>query len=1338
MARTSDIPFDTVRSEGGLLPPDLLTRVVESDPALGGLVPADYGLARGERLNDVTAQAWRRCQSAWVSFRDTTEQLQVAESGVTETREQWILPLFRSLGYGRLTFRGSAEVIDDRPFPVSHRAGENEDAPPVHIVSFRQNLDRGEGKRQVAGGLGVSPHGLMQDYLNRTPHLWGVVTNGLRLRLLRDNESLTRPAYVEFDLETMMGDDGYADFVLLYLILHRTRLPRGQGDAAACWLERWATSAVTGGARALDALRAGVQVALMALGEGFIAHPANEGLRVSLVDGRLTVRDYYRQLLRMVYRLLFLLVAEERDLIFTGDVASRGRDIYYNHYSVSRLRERVRRIGARDTHGDIWRALRKTFEMMQHGSVPLDLSALSGGLFDNKSCPDLDLADLSNGALLACLGGLFSLRVGGVVRRVNYRDLNVEELGSVYESLLDFHPVLIKNGGPPHFELVNGGERKATGSYYTPSALVTQAIKGALDPVIAQALAGARSVEEKRANLLALNLCDAACGSGHFLLAAARRLGRELARIDAGESEPDLITLRRCTREVITTCIYGVDLNPFSVDLCKLALWIEAHTPGSALIFLDHRIKRGNALVGATPETLDNGIPVQAFFPVTGDDKAVAAYLRKRNKKELTGQQRLRLDSHALIGAEASDEEAGEAAVIGAMGDENAVAVELKQRRHNDYIERFELRDKHLVCDVWTAAFFWPLADDTPEPPSQDDLHRLRARQPALTHGQHEVLRRLSDDLGFFHWTIEYPDVFKYRGGFDCVLGNPPWERIKLQEQEFFAERSAAIAKAPNAAVRKQLIGQLTETDGALADAFEAAKHDAEAQGKFVHESGRFPLTGVGDVNLYALFAEQFRNLLNGDGYAGLICPTGSATDDSTRKFFSDLTAAHALVSLFDFENSEGIFPSVHRSYKFCVLTTTAKRVQEADYTFFCTNTSQLEQPERHFNLSTDDIALLNPNTRTCPLFRTQADTGLTKKLYRTVPVLVNERTGANPWNAHFLRMFDMAGDSGLFRTRKQLGDEDWVIDGNSHHKGGAAYVPLYEAKLLHQYDHRWATYDPGEARDSTTAEKADPYFSVKPRYWVPRVDVEERLGGKWDKGWMLAFRDIARSTDERTVIFSLLPRVGIGHTAPLVLSSASPYLAACLVGNTNSLVLDYVTRQKVGGTHLSYGYLKQLPVLPPDAYSQDHMDYIVPRVLELVYTAWDMQPFAQDLGFEDKPFEWDAPRRAVVRAELDAYYAQLYGLSRKQLRYILDPHDLTDRELSDILGSAEDSPDEPRTESFPGQTFRVLKEREIKQHGEYRTKRLVLEAWERLRHAGHPDRWKSGTSVNGYEERTG
>ncbi|RCJ24420.1 restriction endonuclease [Nostoc minutum NIES-26] len=1228
-------------------------------------------------------------------------------SATSITRELWVVPLLQSLGYDPV-YTANAEVVEGQTYAISHRAEPGENKPPIHIIGCRLEVD----KRPPSGNPRLSAHALVQEYLNKTEHLWAIATNGFRWRLLRDSSLMTRLTYVEFDLEQILNGENFAEFGLFYRLFHRSRLPEGVDDADKCLLEYYHQEALQQGGRVRDKLRDGVEKALIGLGNGFLQHSANEHLRQKFADGSLKDIDYYRQLLRLIYRLLFLMVAESRNLLFVTDDLEQAR-IYREYYSIERLRELAERPHwRREGFQDLWQGLWVTFLLFDEnwrGDV-LGLSPLNGDLFGSKTLPALENCAIDNYDLLLAIRQLSLYLNKSQLRRVNYEYLDVEELGSVYESLLDFHPQVAQKQGKYEFALVFGSDRKTTGSYYTPPQLVQQLIKTALEPVIEDKLAQVRSQastpsspDELKHNLekglLSLKICDPACGSGHFLLAAARRVGKELAQVRTGEAEPGSEPLKLAMRDVIQNCIYGVDLNPLAVDLCKVALWIEGFPGKLPLSFLDHRIKCGNSLVGVLDiNCLNEGIPDEAYKAVTGDDKQLATQLKKRNKKERENKRQLSI--HEKLVTDNIDY-AEIWRQLGIIPETTPQEVRSKQKKYKENLQEASWWLKYSACNLWTAAFFLPLTEHHLQllPTSEalnrltrekvekirksDDNYELRITNYELNNIV-DAANKLTEKKHFFHWCIEFPDIFpenEEKWGFDCVLGNPPWERIKLQEKEFFASQSAEIANAVNKAAREKLIKELPKKNPELAQAFEDAKHDAEAQGKFIRESKRFPLTAVGDINTYAVFAETTRKLISTNGRVGIIVPTGIATDDTCKKFFGDLTQKQVLASLYDFENREAIFVSVHRSYKFSLLGISGKPIKCSNFGFFLTQPKQLDNQARLFQLTPQDIALINPNTLTCPIFRTGQDAELTKKIYQRVPVLENEKTGSNLWGISFMAMFHMANDSGLFKN-----------------EAGNGLVPLYEAKMFHQFTHRWATYtDTADTRDLTDEEKGNVSFSVQPRYWLSQVEVENRLAGKWDKNWLLSFRRICRSTDERTVIVTVIPKVAAADPAMVILPNYSQNkFIVCFVANLNSLVLDYAARQKIGGTDLRNHYFKQLPILPPEAYTQADIGYISTRVIELVYTAWDMQPFAKDMGYDGEPFIWNTNRRALLKAELDAYYAKLYGLNRDELRYILDP--------ADVYG-----------EDLPSETFRVLKNNEIKQFGEYRTQRLVLESWDKL-----------------------
>ncbi|HQF62362.1 MAG TPA: N-6 DNA methylase [Anaerolineaceae bacterium] len=1312
--------FTTIHTEGALLPVDLLQRIQNGDAGLDGLTPESYHLAPGEKLNEAINRSWNRLQGLWGAFETARARLGPADAGTTLTRERWLLPLFQELGFGRLNTARAVE-INGKSYPISHRW----EAVPLHLVGCGLDLDR--RTPGAAGAARISPHSLLQEYLNRADDArWGLLSNGLRLRVLRDNASLTRQAYLEFDLEAMFSGEAYADFVLLWLVCHQSRLetPASGGD---CLLEAWSLTARASGARALDDLRSGVEAAIKQLGSGFLRHPANQALKNQLQRGELTTQDYYRQLLRLVYRLIFLFVAEDRDLLLDPTAAPAEREIYLQHYSTARLRRLSTRLrGTR--HDDLYEGLKVVMNRLGGDAPqaadrsPLALPVLGGFLFSTAALPHLAAARLDNQALLDAVRSLASLVEGNTRRAVDYRNLGAEELGSVYESLLELHPLLNPDAGTFELNSAAGNERKTTGSYYTPSSLIQVLLDSALEPVIEDRLNGKPGAQQEDA-LLNLKVCDPACGSGHFLIAAAHRLAGRLAQVRAGGDEPSPNETRRALRDVIRRCIYGVDLNPMAVELCKVNLWLESLEPGKPLSFLDAHIKCGNSLVGVGPgQALDDlEVPDEAFNPVTGDHKPTAAELKKRNRQERAGQESL------FVTVITSQQElqtwlAQRSRQMEAMPEDDAAQVRAKADAYEQLAASNEYLRRRQVADLWTAAFFWPIAAPGPHTaallaPTQGQLRRARRGDPPQP-GLLAAVERLRTEVNFFHWPLEFAEVAA-EGGFDCVLGNPPWEMLQLEEQEFFASRDPEIASLPGEQ-RKRAINKLSESNPALAQLFESAKHSADAQNKFFREGSRFALTATGKMNSYALFAEHFRSLAGARGRAGIIVPTGIATDDTTKDFFGDLVDKRAIASLFDFENREKLFPAVDSRMKFCLLTLSALPVKQAQFVFFATRVEHLRDDRRRFTLDPAEIALFNPNTRTMPVFRTRADAELTRVIYQRVPVLVNERTGENPWGVSFKQgLFNMTSDSGLFVTEPREG-----------------YVRLYESKLIHLYDHRYATFDE-DIKDVSVEDKKDSSYKISPRYWIAKLEVDKQTSASFSQRWFLTFRRFGRSTDERTFINSLTPCEGVGDNLAILNVSIRHTLFACLFGCLASLSFDFYTRFKVGAIMINHFIVRQLPVLPPSSYSFTNIDFILPRVLELTYTAYDLQPFAEDMGYDGDPFPWDEDRRAILRAELDAYYARLYGLTRKQLRYILDPADLTPRELEDILDPREEITDpldpagyaaRTAASDFPGETFRVLKDKELRQHGEYRTRRLVLEAWERLER----DDAVSGGAVNG------
>lgn len=1482
--RTTQIVYQAIRIEGGLIPADELARLTSLQaPDRTEQTENHYGIPRGLKLRDEAARYWKIAQNLWIDFQAQRQRTDLDAHDLT--LREFLLPLLRSaLGYADLKTSAVIEA-SGHTYNIGHLSGDGR--VPLILAAHGQDLDApvdrfGETNPETGKIRRRSPFMLAQEALNASDaSLWAIVSNGLRLRILRDNPSLTRPVYVEVDLEAIFNEELYADFVAFWLLAHASRfaMPQvaleagGEGKPsgpADCPWERWRNAGQEAGVRARDRLRVGVADALRALGSGFLSHRDNSALREALQqeDG-LTRQAFFEELLGLVYRFIFLATVEDRTdvttgqpLIFTPDSADDARQRYLAGYSLTWLRERAVRRSSFDTHCDLWQALTITFDALARGEPALGLPAL-GGLFDREQCVHLDVAQIENRWLLEAVFHLGYFREPTGLTRVNYRDMGPEELGSVYESLLELVPDP-QNLTQPHAARLafvgdddadastKGNTRKLTGSYYTPDPLVQELIKSALEPVIADTVKA--NPQQPVAALLQLTICDPACGSGHFLLAAARRLADEVAKLRAPGGAPSQADYRHALRDVVSRCIFGVDKNPMAIALAKTALWLEAYTPERPLSFLDHHLQVGDALLGVlAPKVLENGIPDAAYAALSGDDKKVASDLKKQNKVDLKSWKAIAAgDLFTKTGL------ASQANAVEHLADDSLAGIEAKRAAWAQAEDEARHSTLARLADTYVAAFLAPkLPEHAACIPLSGYLWGLingEQNEPEVDNAASELCRA----HGVFHWWLAFPQVAA-RGGFAVMLGNPPWERIKLQEEEFFASRSPLVAMARNKAERGQRIellrqGLLLHTlfpdveaaeglsppnraEMRLYEEFIIARRGAEAASLFAHDSGRYPLTGVGDVNTYALFAESFFQLVSPAGRAGFVVPTGIATDDTTKAYFAELVRTYRLVSLFSFYEVRRWFPATDDRKPFCLVT--IGNSASARFIYDIEALEDLVRPEKCYELTKSDFGQLNPNTRTLPIFRSKYDAELTKKLHLAAPVLIREgqtdESGKqlpdeNSWGISFQRMFDMSTDSGLFR------DTPAGI-------GGASCLPLFEAKMTHQFDHRWATYvdapdKPGgvDTSDVTQAQKADPLFVVRPRYWVDEREVLARIArvparvasawlgvhkagpsenaeaeqklqlavagwvagelfrravgapeapgawsvrqsvqgtqaaeaglarafpafgaalraaniggkkalaefGKWalqdaeapldeaelealsgqdtdlqalldfmlDKRsphWLMGWRDICRSTDERTVIAAVTPRVAIGHKLPVIRHAADRDTSRCAVlyANLCSLVLDYAARQKVGGTSLTYHYLKQFPVLPPGWYAEADLVFIVPRVLELTYTAHELKPWADDLAAYDSrpavergtPFAWNPERRAQLRAELDAYYARLYGLTRDELRYILDP--------ADVMG-----------DDYPSETFRVLKNNEMREFGEYRTRRLVLAAWDGL-----------------------
>ena len=1215
---------------------------------------------------------------------------------------------------------------------------------------FGLPLDNRDGSDRVQRG---TPHGQILRYLSTAESVtdgrirWGILTNGGVWRLYDYRARPRASGYFEADLANLL-EPGNEDALRVFHLLFRRASFVPEPGAATTFLER----ALAEGKRYEE------QVAQDLSGVVF------ERVFPRLVDA--IARESGKELdesrdaaLIFLYRLLFVLYAEDRGLLPVNDAR-------YDDYGLrKRVRDDIaRRMADEDTFSakapNYWNRLVGLFRIIDEGDASIGLPPYNGGLFAPEAAPLLDTVRLSDAYIAPIIHDLSHARdAQGVRHFVNYRDMSVQQLGSIYERLLEREPVRDDEG-----KIVvrpNSYARKDSGSFYTPQELVDLIVERTLKPLAEERLSAfekkaaelasdRRSRAERQDELrkldpaeavLDLKVLDPAMGSGHFLVTAVDFLSDYIAELIEyvpavpewldGEYVSPLVErvatirseiVRRAEesdwvldkaqltdqaivrRMVLKRCIYGVDKNRLTVELAKVSLWLHSFTVGAPLSFLDHHLRCGDSLIGLRVQEA-----VQDIYRLGGGLFAGSAIAGA--EAATTGMQRIEEMSDADI-AEVRES----ASLFGAVEETTA-----------------DLRGLlDFFCGWrWLTAGMKKKAQGVFEAPllktlgqQSEHVYELLARGPEHLGGDtpgsddadwtifcerwHEA-RDVADREGFLHWEAAFPGVWRRwqdvrpEGGFDAIIGNPPWDRIKLQEVEWFATRAPELALAPTAAARRKGIRQLREQGLSLAAEFDAAKARSDNLGCLIRESGHYPLLGGGDINLYSLFVERALNLVKPDGFVGLLTPSGIYADKTAARFFQSVSTTGRVSGLFDFENKKIFFKDVHASFKFCalILGGEERRFDRTECAFFLHDMQTIRDEDRCFPLMPDDFARVNPNTGTAPIFRTRRDADITRRIYERHPVLVDRSGGGERkvWPVKYVRMFDMTNDSHLFHTAEQLEAEGFYpVEGNRWKRGEELYLPLYQGRMIHQFDHRAnsvrfnpeSTHNPYLSEEVTEAQHADPGFLPQTQYWVPAHNVEGWLPES--HGYALGFRDIARPTDARTVISSIVPWAGYGNTVPLLVEESSPLIdgtsqsapqgehafwsiiQTLLLANLNAMCVDFVARQKAQGTHLNWYIVEQLPVIASADYdrklgAKTARELVRDHVLRLTYTAHDMAPFARDLGYDGPPFIWDEEERRHLRARLDALYFHLYGLDRKDAEYVLSTFPIVRREDEKAFG---------------------------------------------------------------------
>ena len=1203
-------------------------------------------------------------------------------------------------------------------------------------------LDAREGKQTS------SPHAQLLRYLatadiNSDGRIrWGILTNGRVWRLYDRRARPRASGYYEADLDAVARLDDSHGLRTFHLLFGRASFSPQHG-AQTSFLE--------------DALAKGRRYEEQVAGDlsGIVFKRVYPALIRALADKIGAKLDDVRQAaLIFLYRLLFLLYAEDRDMLPVNDdgYARYGmRKPIRDHIYKSMTDGRAFSESAASYHNHI----ATLCDLVDKGDNSIGLPPYNGGLFAAGAAPILQHVRLPDAELAPIIYDLSHPESDEGRRYVNYRDMTVQQLGSIYERLLEWEPARTPDG-----QIVvrpNSYARKDSGSFYTPQPLVDLIVERTLTPLLeerktafqakaASLQSDTRAKADRIAELrrldpaesaLNLKVLDPAMGSGHFLVTAVDYLSDAiadlveyaptaapwledaytsplleriaairadiLARADAANwviDRPQLTDQAIIRRMVLKRCIYGVDKNPLTVELAKVSLWLHSFTVGAPLSFLDHHLRCGDSLIGLRVHDAAQELSrLGGFTSPSAIQAAENATAGMQQIEEMSDADIAEVEASAALFREVEKTTADLRGLLNTLCGVNWLAAGMKVRQR----AKFEAPLRGPFVSQEEKAF--SLLSNGPDSVDAADPIRQHTFWPSFTEIW-RAAKEVADREDFLHWEVAFPGVWhRWQdddpvGGFDAIIGNPPWDRIKLQEVEWFDIRLPELALAPTAAERRRGIKKLREAGDPLPIKFDAAKLRADRFSQLVRTNGHYPLLGVGDINLYSLFVERAMRLIKPDGIVGLLTPSGIYGDKTAAPFFKSVSTSGRIAAILDFKNKnddEIFFEDVHDSTKFCAFIFSGEERQfpETECAFYLKSTDCIADPAVCFPLSPADFARVNPNTGTAPVFRTRRDADITLRIYERQPVLVDRSSDDKicVWPVRYVRMFDMTNDSHLFRTASQLKtDSFYPVQGNRWKRGEEMLLALYEGKMVQAFNHRAASVvvnpenlnRPASPQVSTPENLAEPKWLAKPRFWVAESEID------WvdDLSWVVAFKDVTAATNVRTMIAAILPHSAYGNTIPALMplsTSIGEYVAnawlwaACL----NSFALDYVARQKVHGQHLNWYIVEQLPVIAPADYDRKFgpttaRDLVRDHVLRLTYTAHDMAPFARDLGYHDPPFIWSEEERRHLRARLDALYFHLYGLSRDDAAYILD-------------------------------TFSIVRRHDKADFGHYRTKEMVL-----------------------------
>lgn len=1286
--RTSSLQFEALQIEGALLLPDVVAKIATEDA--GGATAEGYGVLPGLKLRDEIGRYYQVGRALWQRF-DLGKEGKNADLAYRQFAKD-ILSNVLGFRLDQAKSKLAAKGYD----LLSAKHGR----VPIAIGGL-QGLDQAETVA-VVGGTPVrrSPTTAVQGELNSSDRaLWGIATDGAHVRILRDSASLTRPALIEFDLDRIFRTDLYSDFTLFWLLVHESRFGNEDAPSSDCALESWREAGREQGVAIRGRLRDSVEEALFELGNGVLENSANPVLRNALSSGLLPKEDFFRQLLRLVYRLIFVMTAEDRDILFSPEASDANKSAYSTGYSLGRLREKARLKAAWDRHHDAFQSVKIVFRSLASGQKRLGLPAL-GGLFDSEQTADLNAATISNKRFLTALFNLAWLREPTGLVRINWRDMATEEFGSVYESLLELAPAMDDRASKFYFvngvgdtsdsEITknSGHSRKTTSSYYTKDALVEFLLDSTLDPLIE------KTVAENPGNpdaLLRLSVIDPACGSGHFILGAARRIAQRLADL-RNPGAASIAEYRHALREVVSHCIYGVDQNELAVELCRVALWIEAVEPGMPLSFLDAKIRNGNSLVGISDlSLLSKGIPDEAFSALDGDDKDVCKFYRSLNKAQRDGATKSAQQVQFSF-ASAPQELTEAVQALDRMPENTVEEVHAKQKALEAIKNHQQWQRLSVACDLFVAAFF--AKKDAPAPrtseqatlPTTDHVW-LALRGDAVPEQVLTPALSEAASVKAFHWPLAFPEVFS-RGGFDLVLGNPPWDTMSPDLKEFYSPLDPGI-RFLSPEDQKARVKELKRLPG-VADSWDAYSRLLYASARFMKDSGRFTLfaegnLGKGDFNVYRMFVEFALKAVRVGGRAAQFVPenlyNGANAFAIRRHLFEKMT----LERLICFENTKKVWFDIDSRAKFCMYAAVPGGTTDtfgAAFTINSINKLQDLKGALPFRIPVAMVHEFSPDALAITEMSHQSDVEISRKMYSTLPKFSKYRgaDGGRPYLAEL-----------------HMGNER-----DRYSETGT--VPVIEGRMVEAYDYRAKKYVSGRGRSAVwqTLEFGREDKSILPQWQIEVESVADKIGDRW-KRYRIGFCNVGGVTNQRYLMSSFIPAETIcGDSVPTIMFDPENTPLMCLwLAVSNSFALDYLARKK-GALHLTFTIIDSLPLPIDFDPSSAVQKAIASRALRLGAVGKEMADLWDSgrrlLGLSaDEIQAIESADRESLRAEIDVLVARdLFGLTKGEFNYILDP--------ADIVPDA----------SF--ENFGALKRAEAREfNGVFRTKDLILQTWDAL-----------------------